>query len=216
MNFGNKSDGLDENLPNVRTIQGNSIERNGEPLAPSGITEEEVTNIRGQATELIRRMAEAKGSEEMEILKSATSVGLQAQSHAAVKLDLLKAGTYTFLDEGGTWADIVTGLQDRRLALDDINPKAVTNPRISDRVLTVLPFFRGRFNPVTRALKRIAIRYEPASRQGTIVESRLQEGRALLIRDNVELRLLYKQVEEQQPNLSKNAYLGELLVMRLT
>jgi len=64
-------------------------------------------------------------------------------------------------------------------------------------------------------LKKIAIRYEPVSKQVTVIETRLREGRLLLTRDNIEMRKLVEQVESQQTPLRKNAYLGELLLQEL-
>jgi uncharacterized protein YaaN involved in tellurite resistance len=65
-------------------------------------------------------------------------------------------------------------------------------------------------------LEKIAMRYEPVSKQVTLIESKLREGRAMLARDNVELRKLYEQVESQQLPIQKNAYLGELVMNELT
>ena len=186
------------------------------PQAPKSMSHEEVMDVRTQALELVERLTSASGSEEMEILDGAGNLGHQAQAKSAGQLDLLKARIHTFMDEGGTSKDIATGLRDLRLVLNEINPQVVTHPGFADRVFSALPFFKGRYDQASRALRRVAIRYEPASRQVTAIESRLQEGRALLIRDNVELRLLYEQVEAQQLPLLKNAYLGELLIENLT
>ena len=80
----------------------------------------------------------------------------------------------------------------------------------------MLPFVKGRHNPVTRAVNRMALRYEPVSRQVAVIETKLRDGRALLIRDNVELRKLYEDVEVQQLAIQRSAYLGELLMRRLS
>ena len=42
------------------------------------------------------------------------------------------------------------------------------------------------------------VRYEPVSKQVSMIETRLRDGRAMLTRDNVEMRKLYEQVESQQ------------------
>ena len=44
---------------------------------------------------------------------------------------------------------------------------------------------------------------------------KLRAGRMTLTRDNVELRQVYEQVEEQRLSIQKNAYLGELLMEKL-
>ncbi len=61
-------------------------------------------------------------------------------------------------------------------------------------------------------LERIAVRYEAVSQQVVVIERRLDEGRLMLLRDNIELRKLYEQVESQQVPLKRNAYLGEVLM----
>ena len=48
-------------------------------------------------------------------------------------------------------------------------------------------------NPAIKTLEKIAIRYEPVSKQVTMIETKLREGRQMLARDNVELRKLYEQ-----------------------
>jgi uncharacterized protein YaaN involved in tellurite resistance len=65
-------------------------------------------------------------------------------------------------------------------------------------------------------LQKIALRYEPVSRQIATIETRLREGRGVLVRDNVELRKLYEQIEQQQPAVQHDTFLGELLMHRLT
>ncbi len=64
-------------------------------------------------------------------------------------------------------------------------------------------------------MSKIALRYEPISRQVAVIETKLRDGRALLVRDNVELRARYDDIEAQQLSIQRNAYLGELLVRRL-
>ena len=68
---------------------------------------------------------------------------------------------------------------------------------------------------MVKRLEHIAIRYETISRQVQVVERRLAEGQAMLRRDNVELRKLYEEVEEQQLPIERNAFLGEALIDEL-
>ena len=150
------------------------------------------------------------------MLDGITNVGLQAQRNAAGQLELLKTRIGTFLNEGGTSAEIADGLRDLRVTLSQINPHEMTQPGIGHRLFGVLPFFRERHNPVVRALSKIAIRYEPVSRQVAHIETSLRDGQTLLARDNVELRKLYEDVESQQRPIQRNAYLGELLAQRLS
>jgi uncharacterized protein YaaN involved in tellurite resistance len=104
-------------------------------------------------------------------------------------------------------------MRDLRIALDQIDPNA--KPRTFwDRLYNLFPFF-GMRNPI-RILQKIALRYEPISRHVTVIETRLRDGRTMLVRDNVELRKLYEQLEAQQPAVQRQAYLGELLMQHLT
>jgi uncharacterized protein YaaN involved in tellurite resistance len=185
----------------------------GGPRPPSNMPPHEAEKVRAEATALIKRLGDAAGSREMEILDGLTNVGIQTQRNAAGYLDLLKARVGTFLSEGGPSRDIARSMRDLRIALDQIDPHGP--PRsVWDRLHRMVPFF-GRANPV-RALQRIALRYEPVSRQIATIETRLREGRGVLVRDNVELRKLHEQIEAQQPAVQRNIFLGEVLMQQLT
>ena len=203
---GTNSVGVEERVPAITT----------EPAKPKGMSEDEAERVQSQAMEMVNQLEDAVGSTELELLDGITNVGIQAQRNAAGQLDLLKARIGTFLNEGGASAEIADGLRDLRVSLNRINPHEMTQPGIGDRIFGVLPFFKGRYNPVIRAVNKIALRYEPVSRQVTHIETSLREGQALLVRDNVELRMLYEDVESQQLPVQRNAYLGELLAQRLS
>ncbi len=103
---------------------------------------------------------------------------------------------------------------DLRVALNRIDPN-LSRRGFWARTVGAMPFLQGRYNPVVRALQKIALRFEPVSKQITVIETRLREGR-MLLRDNVELRKLYEDVESQQVPIERAAYLGELLMKELT
>lgn len=69
---------------------------------------------------------------------------------------------------------------------------------------------------MVRALTRIVLRYEPVSKQISVIETRLTQGRTMLARDNVELRQLYEDIETQQAVIQRQTFLGELLLDHLT
>ena len=183
-----------------------------DPKPPEGMSGEEIEKFKNQAEKIVSRLGETTGSKELEILDSMANMGIQAQRNAASYLDLLKARVGVFLDEGGPSQDIANSLRDLRLTLEQINPNDMNGSGWS-RFFHLFPF-SGKHNPI-RILQRIALRYEPVSHQVAIIETRLHDGRALLVRDNVELRKLYEQIETQQPIIAQNAYLGELLMQRL-
>ena len=181
------------------------------PLALKGITGEEVEELKARAQAVARQLEEASGSKEMEIIDSVASLGLQTQRQAASELGLLKARVMDTFNREGLTGQVATDLVELRTALTQIAPPELSHRGLFDRLLDILPF-RQR---LLRILQKIAIRYEPVSRQVVVIETRLREGRMMLTRDNIELRKLYEQVECQQPMIQKNAYLGELLMQDL-
>ena len=190
-------------------------ESSPEPAAPKGMTDEESAQIKSQAADMVKQMEGASGSKELELVDSVTHVGMQAQRGAATELDLLKTHVGSMLSGGGPGEQIAKNLVDLRVTLNQINPHELSTQNIWQRILGVIPFF-GRSSPAMRALQKIALRYEPISKQVSAIEKQLRDGRAMLARDNVELRKVYEQVEEQQQPVQKNAYLGELLMAELT
>jgi uncharacterized protein YaaN involved in tellurite resistance len=185
----------------------------GVPKPPKGMSEGEAQKVRNEATALVRQLGTVSGSRELEVLDNMSNMGMQAQRSAAGYLDLLKGRVSTFLADGGPSREIADSMRELRIALDHIDPHA--KPRtIWDRLYSIFPFF-GMRNPV-RLLQKIALRYEPVSRQVTVIETRLRDGRTMLVRDNIELRKLYEQLEAQQPAIQRTAYLGELLMLHLT
>ncbi|MBI2171474.1 MAG: toxic anion resistance protein [Chloroflexi bacterium] len=182
-----------------------------EPPAPKGVSDEEVKELKARAQEVARQLEEASGSKGMEVIDTITSVGMQAQRHAASELVLLRARVGDTLTKEGASDRLTSDLVELRLALKQINPHELSQTGLLQRLLDILPF-RDR---LLRILEKIAVHYEPVSQQVVIIETRLREGRMMLTRDNVELRKMYEQVESQQLPIQKNAYLGELLMQEL-
>ena len=161
----------------------------------------------------MNELAEAGGSREMEWADSITSLGVQAQRRAGTELELLRGRVGEMLAGGGSGNEISKDLVELRMTLNQINPHEVGKGGLARRVFGKVPFAGG---TALKALERIAVRYEPVSKQVSLIETRLREGRTMLVRDNVELRKLYEQVEEQQLPIRKNAYLGELVMQHLS
>ena len=185
-----------------------------EPNAPKGLSEEESQVLKTRALALVTDLGEASGSKELELTDSITNIGLQAQRSGGGELDLLRTRVGDMITSGGPGEDIAKDLVDLRMALNQINPHELQQASGARKILGWIPFV-GKITPLVRVLARIAIRYEPVSKQVTMIESKLREGRQMLARDNVELRKLYEQVEQQQLPIQKNAYLGELVMTQL-
>ena len=179
-----------------------------EPVPPQGATEAEMEELKVRAVELIQRLGQASGSAELELADRVTHLGIQAQRKAGSQLHLLRVRVRDMISQGGPGAEISNDLVDLRLALKQINPHELGRPGVLNRLFGGSP-------PILRTLEKIAVRYEPVSRQVAIIETKLREGRALLARDNIELRKLYEQVEAQQLVIRKSIYLGELIMQEL-
>lgn len=197
------------------TLQEIAPEENERPVAPHGISSEEALELQSRAGDLVRELEAASGGGELELIDGVTNVGMQAQRKAAFELDLLRGRVGDMITREGTGANVSKDLVELRLALNEINPHELSQPGLVRRLFSMVPIV-GRFAPDLRVLERIAIRYEPVSRQVSVIADRLREGRMMLTRDNVELRQLYEQAEAQQLPIQKNAYLGELVMQHLS
>ena len=197
------------------TLQEIAPEENERPVAPHGISSGEALELQSRAGDLVRELEAASGGGELELIDGVTNVGMQAQRKAAFELDLLRGRVGDMITREGTGANVSKDLVELRLALNEINPHELSQPGLVRRLFSMVPIV-GRFAPDLRVLERIAIRYEPVSRQVSVIADRLREGRMMLTRDNVELRQLYEQAEAQQLPIQKNAYLGELVMQHLS
>ena len=182
------------------------------PAPPATMSVEEVSEAERQVAELVRAVQESTGGRQLAVLDEVSSVGLKSQRNAGRQLELVKTRMATLLDAGDSSKAVASGIVELRSALDRINPH-LEQRSLWARTLGALPFVRN--NAVVRALTRIALRYEPVSKQITVIETRLRDGRSLLARDNVELRRLYEDVEVQQDAIQRHAFLGELLLREL-
>ena len=207
---------LEENTAEVPvTLQEIAPVEAGKPVAPHGLTEEEAKELQRRAEDLVNELRGASGGRELELIDSVTNVGMQAQRRAKSELALLRGRVGDMITREGTGAEVSKDLADLRLALNEINPHELSQSGFGRRLFSMVPLAR-KFTPGFRVLERIAIRYEPVSRQISIIEDRLREGRMMLARDNLEMRQLYEQVEAQQLPIQKNAYLGQLVMERLS
>ena len=139
-----------------------------EPLAPKGLTSEERQEIQERARALVNELEGASGSQELELVDSMTSLGIQAQRTAGKELDLLRSRVGDTVTHGGPGEDLTKELVELRLELKKINPSELGQQRFIKRIFGSMP-------PI-KVLERIAIRYEPVSKQVSLIESRLRDG----------------------------------------
>jgi uncharacterized protein YaaN involved in tellurite resistance len=181
------------------------------PLAPKNMATAEAEELKQRVQAIAEQLQTSAGSKEMEAMDSISSLGLETQRKAASELALLKTRVGDMCATDGLTGRITTDLVELRTALRQISPPDPERTNLLDRLLNLLPFRQK----VVAVLEKIAIRYEPVSRQIVVIETRLRQGRLTLTRDNIELRKLYESVESQQLTIRKNAYFGELLIQEL-
>ena len=184
------------------------------PLAPQGITAHESRELESRAVSLVDQLGDTAGSKQLEMIDGITGVGFHAQRTAGADLELLRARMGDTFTQGGAAERISRDLVDLRVALNKISPHDLSQAGLMRRCLRLVPLV-GKSPPGVGVLERIAIRYEPVSKQVGVLETRLRDGRSMLARDNIELRKLYEQVEAHQLTVQKNAYLGELVMQQL-
>ncbi len=185
------------------------------PVAPKGITDQETQELQSRAGELVGELEGASGSRELELIDSLGSVGRETQRKAGSELDLLRGRVGNMIANEGPGAGLTKDLVELRMALKQISPHELSQRGFMSRLVALIPI-ANKLTPALRVLERIAIRYESVSMQVAVIETKLHEGRMMLTKDNVEMRQLYEQVENQQMPIQKNAYLGELVMQKLT
>ena len=184
------------------------------PVPPKDMTPQKVQELNNQAIDLVNQLREATGSKGLEMSDDITSLGIQTQRRGGSELELLRARVADLLTRNGASSGILEDLLELRMALNRINPHELSQPGLVRRLFGFIPF-AGKSSSALRVLERIAIRHESVTKEVDIIEARLREWRSMIMRDNVELRQLYEQVETQKLPIQKNAYLGELMMERL-
>ena len=111
-------------------------------------------------------MVDAAGSREMELADGITGIGNQSQRKAGTELELLKGRMGEILSGDGAGAQISKELVDLRIDLDQINPHQVGRAGLAGKIVGTVPFFGA---TARRTLQKIAIRYEPVSRQVALI-----------------------------------------------
>lgn len=202
-------------LTNASAISDESAALFHEPLPPGALAPEEAMLIQEQARALAGELGLAHGSRELAMVDSLTGLGTQVQREAGTELALLRGRITDMMSREGTGSEIAKGLVDLRVTLLQIDPNELSKPGLIRRLFGFLPFV-GRTPPSIKVLERIAARYGTAASQVQVIETRLNEGRRLLARDNIELRKLYEGVEAQQAPIEKSIYFGELLIRELS
>ena len=154
-----------------------TVTPDGPAIAPATMSADEIELARTQAEALVRGVRKSTGSRQLAVLDEVTSVGVESQRNAGRQLELVKTRLATFLDAGGASKDVALELVELRGALDRINPE-LEQRSLWGRTVGLLPFMRD--NAMVRALKKVALRYEPVSKEITVIEGKLREGRTLL------------------------------------
>lgn len=181
------------------------------PDPPPEVDMEQAAELRRNTATIVQQLVEAEGGQAMRTIDEVSVLGVREQSTATREIDLLKVRLGAIMADEGGGAQIARDLAELRSSLDDLNPSNAPGGSVLSRAIKAIPIV-GRIPSPAKAVRKIAIRYEPVSRQVATIETRLREGRATLLHDNVELRKLYEAVEQQRPEITRSAYLGELIM----
>jgi uncharacterized protein YaaN involved in tellurite resistance len=191
-----------------------SIVELNEPSPPGALAPDEASSLQEQAKAIAAELEQTRGSKVLALVDSVSTLGAQEQREAGTELALLRGRVGDMMAREGAGSEIARDLVDLRVTLLQIDPNELSKPGLIRRVFGFLPFV-GRTPPPLKVLERISARYGTAASQVQVIETRLNEGRRLLARDNIELRKLYEGVEAQQAPIEKKIYLGELLIGEL-
>lgn len=177
------------------------------PKAPEDLETKEQQELEKKSVELVEDL---QGGKNRELVRQLENLGAEAQTNAARETELLKIRVGEMMKQiDGKGSAIPEGMVKLRMTLDEINPHVLSQPGKFGRIL-------GRTPAIGKILKKIAIKYESVQTQIDSIVANLREGGEMLIKDNISLDQLYEQVKQHQLAVQKNAYLGELILKKLT
>lgn len=177
------------------------------PATTGSISPQDRSLLEAKAGDIIITMQQNPA--DREFAASIMNLGAEAQQRSGRKVELLKGRVGSLLNElDGENAQIPKDLVRMRMLLDQINPHATQKAGFFSRLL-------GRVPGIGERLKEIAIRYESVQTQVDAIVEGLRNGKDALLKDNMSLEDLYADLQEEQANVQKNAYLGEVLLQKL-
>lgn len=184
-------------------------------VKPDSLSEKQAQDIKAQAAKAVTTLVNAKGSEVLSISDSITNVGIKDQKIVSNNMALLqeRMGNVFFSDNKTAVTDELTeNMASLQGVLAKINPKDIQKESIY-RWLKFIPFFG---NWLVRTLKVSAER--STTLQGFIehLEESLKSGETMLKQDNVQLQVMYQNIEEQQKTIRADAYFAEALMEQLS
>ncbi len=183
-----------------------------EPKLPKGMTLEERKKLEVEADVAVKQLQALSGGQELEQADKVANVGLKAQRTAGTELDLLQERMSKLItDKDQNAVQLGQDIERLKETLNRINPDAVQKEFLFS-LLSVVPFLGKR---LIRALKTIDTRRQTVATFVEYIEKSLQKGRDMMVHDNAQLALLYKQLEVVQEAIRKNAYFAELLAQKL-
>jgi len=208
-----KEDVKDRNDKQLATIPSAEITediRIDQARPPKELDKEDRRKIGSEADAVIQRIMTAEGSKELDYIDQAANVGFKAQQGASLKLDMFQERMGRVLAKDSTTQKMTSDILALKDSLSKINPADIKKEWIFN-FLKVLPFG----NSLIRILRTIDLRRQRVESLVTTIEESLKTGRDMLVRDNAELVTLYKDMEDTQLSIQKNAYFAELMGQKL-
>lgn len=187
----------------------------GEATKPSSITDEQAKEIQHQADNVLEELSGAEGAKVFDVEDRIINVGIQDQKSTSSSLALLqeRMGKVFYSDnKSSVTAGLTKDITDLQGALIKVNPKDIQK-EAKYRIIKIIPFFG---NWVVNVLKESANRRLTLQEFVDHLEESLQNGERMLKQDNIQLKVMYSDIEEKQKLISSDAYFAEVLMEKLS
>ncbi|MBI2450275.1 MAG: toxic anion resistance protein [Candidatus Nealsonbacteria bacterium] len=183
---------------------------------PKGLSPEEQRQIDEKAEQITRELETTEGMKALELADKVTTLGLKTQRHAAQQLELHQERmgvVFDFKNDGekSTTAQVEQDIEKLEAVMERVHPKYVQREPFF-RILGIIPFLGNR---LVRVLKTIAKRRKTLAQFATELEETLRAGEARLVKDNVELKVSYGNLETEKALVEREVYGAEVLMEKL-
>lgn len=188
-----------------------------EATPPKEISDEEREKLHARARDIVERVA--KDPKNAKFAEDISNLGLQAQKKAAGQVGMLNERVSDLLQGMKTFGTsdetaVIQHMSDLRHKLNELNPQSVGMKRNWIYDIPILGKLFGK--QLEKILRNIATRAETVNDQVEAIIESLRQGQEALLKKNIELSHLRKQIEDQHVVILRNAYLAELVAQQLT
>jgi uncharacterized protein YaaN involved in tellurite resistance len=184
-------------------------------VKPKGMSDEDEARIKAQANKAVTALVSADGSEAMVVQDQIANIGIKDQKNVSTGIALLqeKMGNVFYSDNKSSVAEGITkDIGELQTVLTKINPKDIQK-EARYRIIRMIPFLG---NWMVNVLKASANRRITLQQFVDHLEESLKSGETMLRQDNVQLQVMYGEIEDKQKIIDSDAYFAEVLMEKLT